>query len=223
LVEYDKVMFFSEDSAIFRSKDKEKEGVMRSVYATIFAGCISFAGFYVHAQPGGAGDSFDLDRVIESLAAGGATGINTERVIAEVTSDVMGTSTSTGQQTSAIEGNLVVYHAEPAINLIEIIDTRMERYLPKLKINFAEFPLRSLTEVNRPNNGRSAQTGMPIELLAQRIQNRLSVPAFNLAIEDRTAIISGTVATERERELIERWLHFEPGISTVRNEITVVP
>jgi hypothetical protein len=137
----------------------------------------------------------------------------------------METSASAGPQTSAIEGLLVVDHAEPEVNrtVIEVIDTRTGRNQPRLKINFAEFPLRSLTEVSRPNNGRTTQAGSSAEIVALRIQNRLRVSPFHLAIEDRTAILSGAVATERDRKLIETMLRFEPGISTVKNEMTVVP
>jgi hypothetical protein len=125
----------------------------------------------------------------------------------------------------SIEGPLVVDFEVPEVNLtvVEIIDTRTGRYPPRLTINFAEFPLRSLTETSRLNNGRSVQTSTQAAIIVQRIQSRLRVPEFQLAVEGRTAIISGTVATERERGLIESMLRFEPGINSVQNEITVVP
>jgi len=202
---------------------------MRNVYSIIFAGCISFAGFTAYAQPGGASsDPYDL--LIDAISAGGGalSGNIMDRVMGDIRSEVLDTTSSAGPQVSAIQGTLVIDHAEPEVNrtVIEIIDTRTGRNTPKLKINFAEFPLRSLTEASRPNNGsngRAAPTGTPTELLAQRIQRRLSVPPFNLAIEDRTATISGTATTENERKLIELMLHFEPGISTVKNEMTIKP
>ena len=167
---------------------------MRSVYTLAFVGFISFAGLTAHAQPGGTGES-----AIQAFATDGA---------------VSGIS---------IEGPLVVDFEIPEVNqaIVEIIDTRTGRYLPRLAINFAEFPLRSLTEVSRPNNGRNVQTGTQAEIIVQRIQNQLRVPTFQLDIKERTAIISGTVATERERSLIESMLRFEPGINSVQNEITV--
>ena len=201
---------------------------MRNVYTIIFAGCISFAGFTAHAQSFGI--SNDYDSLISAIEAGGGTlsGSAIASVAQEIRSEVLDASSSAGPQVSAIQGTLVVDHAEPAVNqtVIEIIDTRTGRNTPKLKINFAEFPLRSLTEASRPNNGsngRVTQTGTPTELVVQRIQRRLSTPPFNLAIEDRTATISGTVATADERKLIELMLRFEPGISTVKNEMTVAP
>jgi len=229
LVEYGKVMFFPKIRLAFGRKSM-REGVMRSVYTLAFIGCISFAGFTAQAQPGGS--SNDLDALIESITA---TGTLSERAITnlvqDVRSEVLDSSSSVGQQTSAIAGTLVVEHAEPVVNrtVIEIIDTRTGRTRPKLKINFAEFPLRSLTEVNRPSNGssgsngRTAQTASQVELVALRIQSRLQGTTFHLAVEDRIATISGTAATGEERKLIEAMLRLEPGISSVKNEMTVKP
>jgi hypothetical protein len=186
------VIFFRR--RIDRYSVEENEGdVMRSVYTLAFVVFVSFAGLTAHAQPGS-------ESMIQSFATDGAlSGIS-------------------------IEGPLVVDFEIPEVNqaIVEIIDTRTGRYLPRLAINLAEFPLRSLTEVSRPNNGRSVQTGTQAEIVVQRIQSRLRVPKFQFAIEDRTAIISGMVATERERILIESMLRFEPGINSVQNEITVV-
>jgi len=194
---------------------------MRAVYTLIFAGFISFTGFTAYAQPG-----VSLEAMIQSLTTGGsASGISISDVVQGITGQLMDTSTPVEQQTSAIEGPLVVDVAVPEVNqtVIEATDARTGRYTPKLKIDFAEFPLRSLTEVNRPNNGRYVHADTPAEMIAQRVQSRICVPEFQLAVEDRTAIISGTVATERERKLIESMLRFEPGINTIKNEITVAP
>jgi len=172
---------------------------MRSVYTLAFVSFISFTGFTAHAQPGGAG-VFTESLILPFATDGAPAGIS-------------------------IEGPLVVDFEVPEVNLtvVEIIDTRTGRYPPRLTINFAEFPLRSLTETSRLNNGRSVQTSTQAAIVVQRIQSRLRVPEFQLAVEGRTAIISGTVATERERGLIESMLRFEPGINSVQNEITVVP
>jgi len=174
---------------------------MRSVYTLTFVGFISFTGFAVHAQPG-TGPGTSMESAIQSFAADGASsGIS-------------------------IEGPLVVDFEIPEVNqtIVDVLigDERTGRYTPRLTINFAEFPLRSLTE-NRPNNGRSVQTGSQADIVVQRIQSRLRVSEFQLAIEDRAAIISGTVATERERKLIESMLRFEPGIGKIQNEITIAP
>jgi len=195
---------------------------MRNVYTLAFVGFISFTGFTACAQPG-----ISIEEMIQSLATSG--GASSGTFIDQVMQDVMGqsgnASTSVEQQTSAIEGPLVVEVVVPDVNqtVVESTDARTGRYTPKLKIDFAEFPLRSLTQVNRSNNGRNVHAGTPTEMIVQRIQSRLRAPELYLAIEDRIAVISGTVATERERKLIESILRFEPGINTIKNEITVVP
>ena len=195
---------------------------MRTVYTLTFFGFISFTGFTTYAQPGVS----VVDEMIRSLAAGGsASGVSISDVVQGVAGQLMDISTPTEQQTAAIEGPLTIEAVVPEVNqtIVEVIDTRTRRYSPRLKINFAEFPLRSFTEVNRTNNRHSIQTGTPTEMIVQRVQSRLRVLEFQLAIEDRTAVVSGMVATERDRSLIELILCFEPGISVVKNEITVVP
>ena len=197
---------------------------MRNVYTLVFVGFISCTGFTTYAQPG-----VSIEAMIQSLTTGGpASGISISDVIQDVTGQLMDTSTPVEQQTSAIEGPLVVDIVVPEVNqtIVEATDARTGRYTPKLRIDFAEFPLRSLTEASRPNNGRNGRNILidtPTEMIVHRIQSRFHVPEFQLTIEDRTAVISGTVVTERERKLIESMLRFEPGINAVKNEITTVP
>jgi len=194
---------------------------MRNVYTIAFVGFISFTGLTAHAQPGGV----SMDSVFQMLTGGGA-GSAFDQIMAEVTgqpSDAVVLPTG-----PTIEGPLAVETVVPDVNqaVVEIIDTRTGRYPPRLTINFAQFQLRSLAETNHLNNGRNgrnAQTGTRAEAVAQRIQSRLGVPELQLTVEDRTAVISGTVATEQERRLIENMLRFEPGISRIQNEIAVVP
>jgi len=199
---------------------------MRSVYTLAFVGFISFTGLTAHAQPGGAGMS--MDAMIQMLTGGGGAGTAFDQIMAEVTGQPTDTSVPIGP---TIEGPLAVETVVPEVNqaVVEIIDTRTGRYPPRLTINFDAFPLRSLAETTYPNNGRNGRNGRngqvatQAEIVAQRIQSRLRVPEFQLTVEDRTAVISGTVATERERSLIESMLRFEPGISRIQNEIAVVP
>ena len=201
---------------------------MRTVYSLAFVGFVSFTGFAVHAQPGGG--LSDIDALIQSMSAGGSSsGLSVNNVVEGVTNLLLD-NTQTEQQTPIIQGPLSIVDVVPEANKTVasalIGDSRVGRYAARLKINFAEFPLRSLADANRSNNGsngRNVQSGTRAEIIAQRIQNRLRVPEFQLAVEDRTAIISGTVATDRERQLIETMIRFEPGISVVKNELTVVP
>ena len=187
---------------------------MGRVLTLIFVGCISFAGFAVRAQP--SGDVTATESIFQSLTSGSSS-------IDDFVSDVMGTDT-TEQQISAIEGPLVVSVAPPEVNLgtVEALDSRTGRYPPRLKINFSEFPLRSWVSNDRSGNGRNADPNAQVDIIVRRIQNRLRVPQMNLAVQDRTAIVSGTVATARQRSLAESMLRFEPGIDTVQNNLTVI-
>lgn len=47
------------------------------------------------------------------------------------------------------------------------------------------------------------------------------VGAPQVSFVGRTAVVQGTVASERDRELVSRLLLLEPGISAVRNELTI--
>ena len=204
---------------------------MRSIYTLAFIGFISVTGFNVLAQSWGNPNSA-VESLIESMATGGgASEISVERVVESVTRQVRDTATQIEQQTPILQGPLEVEQRAPDVNRTTASafiggDVRVGRYAPRLNINFTEFPLRSLTEEKRSNNGingRNIQSDTPAEIVMQRIQNRLRVPEFQLAFDNRTAILSGTVTTERERELIELMLRFEPGISAVKNELTVMP
>jgi hypothetical protein len=179
---------------------------MRKVCTLVLAGCVSFMGFSVYAQ-------FPM-----SPAALG--GFATPSFMAEsVIGQFIDTLVPMEQQTSAIEGPLVVYEAEiPEVNqaIAEVIDSRTGRYLPRLKIDFTEFPLRTLVN---GTDGRISRNGTSTDVLIQRIQNRLRVSQIDLTVENRVATVSGTVATKRQRSLVESMLHFEPGIDTVKNEI----
>jgi hypothetical protein len=137
--------------------------------------------------------------------------------------DAMTTPVPVGQPTSSIdEGTQLVVETEgPEVNLevAEAIDTKTGRYPPRLKIDFSEFPLRSLDSTSK----RTGEPKTQKDIIAQRIQRRLRVPKIDLVVKNRIAVISGTVSTERQRNLAESMLHFEPGIDVVQNEIAVVP
>lgn len=54
-----------------------------------------------------------------------------------------------------------------------------------------------------------------------RIPQLESAEAVAVTMEDRTAVLAGEVATEHEKMLIEKLAMMEPGVSAVRNELTV--
>jgi hypothetical protein len=54
-----------------------------------------------------------------------------------------------------------------------------------------------------------------------RIPQLASARSVAVTMEDRTAVLAGQVATEHEKTLIEKLAMMEPGVSAVRNELTV--
>lgn len=66
------------------------------------------------------------------------------------------------------------------------------------------------------------------ELVQSRAQTRLQrIPALakyvgvTVQMDGRTAVLNGTVGTERDKRLVELVLRLEPGIRTIENELTV--
>ena len=66
------------------------------------------------------------------------------------------------------------------------------------------------------------------ELVQSRAQTRLQrIPALakyvgvTVQMDGRTAVLYGTVGTERDKRLVELVLRLEPGIRTIENELTV--
>ena len=66
--------------------------------------------------------------------------------------------------------------------------------------------------------------------VSARLTNRLpripgleSVSGLDVKMDGQTVVLRGVVATERERDLVARLVLLEPGISDVRNELTVSP
>ena len=190
---------------------------MRRLCTLIFIGSIGFTGFAAHAQMLGTSDSLS-----QGLASGD---ISTAELLEGMIQEAKATSAGpTRLETSIIqEGEVLVVEEEETsqddVVPAEAVNTKTKRYAPRLKIDFAEFPLRSLDSKNR----RSGEAKTQRDIIVQRIQKRLRMPSIELVMKDRTAIISGTVTTDRQRSLAASMLRFEPGIDVVQNEITVVP
>ena len=220
-------MFFPKDSTVALSKT-QRGCVMRKITTLICVGVISLAGFIVQVQPVQAQSLTDMNDMIRQLATGGTGSVG--NIIDNIAGQLMDTG-PTGPQVSAIEGPLVVETVIPEVNQtvadVLIGDQRTGRYPPRLKIDFAEFPLVALTPTNGAGNGapngRNGRNGASTDVIVQRIQNRFRPSQINLVVEDRVAIVSGTVETEHQRRQVELKLRFEPGIDAVENKITVVP
>jgi hypothetical protein len=50
-----------------------------------------------------------------------------------------------------------------------------------------------------------------------------SIAGVQMVVADRVAVLTGTVATERQKELVAGMLMLEPGISSVDNQLIVAP
>lgn len=80
-------------------------------------------------------------------------------------------------------------------------------------------PLRVAFDVTRPTS----------TTVSTQFQNRLTtLPAFReiapgvqISVENRVATLEGSVKTQRDKELVERLAKLEPGISDVKNNLTV--
>ncbi|MCL2006377.1 MAG: BON domain-containing protein [Planctomycetaceae bacterium] len=203
---------------------------MRKICSLISVGLLGFVGMSVPMPSQMARAQMDTSSMIQSMTAGEA--ISTTDIMEGIAASLMESGTPSETQVSAIEGPLVseivVPEANQTVAETLIGDAQTGRYTPRLKINFAEFPLRVIETTNGENNGqnngiRNGRNGATTDAILQRLQTRLRISSFDLAVRDRTAIISGTVATERQRELIGSMLRFEPGIDAVNNELTVSP
>ena len=177
---------------------------MRKITLFIMTGFIGFAGFSAYAQL-----PSDLETALQSLGNAAS--------VADLLQGVKDASAPV-ESITIIDAPLVVEAGVPEVNQAMasayIGGTQTGRYAPRLKIDFAEFPLRSFTPADRTNTG---------QIVLQRIQSRLRAHQIDLVVKDRTAIVSGNVATERQRSLAEAMLRFEPGIDSVQNQITVTP
>ena len=66
-----------------------------------------------------------------------------------------------------------------------------------------------------------------VQVIANRRVSRLPARAgmrnINVSMVGRTAVISGTVGTDRERRMSELLMRLEPGVSQVQNNVVVSP
>ncbi|MDR0705355.1 MAG: BON domain-containing protein [Planctomycetaceae bacterium] len=175
-----------------------------------------------------------IDEMMKSLTGEKSDDISLERSIENImdsmTQKMQSTTNTADSVKSAVEGTLVVEEVIPETNrtVVETVDTKTKRYSPRLKLNFAELPLRPLSGkiVGVTENNESAdlfeQTNIVITHdIARRIQGRLRTQEIQFEFKNRTARLSGTVKTSRQRELAEMMLRMEPGIDHITNDLVV--
>ena len=83
----------------------------------------------------------------------------------------------------------------------------------QMRLGFAQ-PIPASTQV-------TAQFGRTVTRVLER--QDIGGGQVNVAMEGRTAVLTGTVGSSHAREVVERLALLEPGISEVRNELTVSP
>lgn len=131
-------------------------------------------------------------------------------------------------------GPLVVEETISEINkeVVEAIDPKTKRYPPRIQLDFKEFPLRTIARkqetgsqpisdwtVTQSFSNKSVKT--EAQKITDRIRDRLGQKAFGIKFQGRQARLFGSVETERQKELAEIMLRFEPGIDSVKNELVV--
>ncbi len=161
-----------------------------------------------------------VDSILSSMTGEGGKDVSLADEIDKKMMSSMSESAAPAQNTaetvqSAIEGKLVVEEVIPEINkkVVEAIDSKTNRYPPRLEVDFTSFPL-SRTEVSTNSKATARMT--------RQLQSRLQLDnGVQIQFQGRTACLRGTVPTERQKELAEMMLRFEPGIDAVKNELTV--
>ena len=118
---------------------------------------------------------------------------------------------NSGPIQSATTGSLVRTTTGPAINRTRVRSPAPYMYEARLRVGF---------DVN-PRSLPAQETKVVQRLMRARAIDPAS--SIEVKLEGSTAILSGTVGSGREKSLAGMLLTFEPGISTVKNELVVRP
>lgn len=99
------------------------------------------------------------------------------------------------------------------VNRVPTASTSQNRpYAPRLRVDF-----------DRPAVAATALAGTLSNRLAGLLNQNRVQGQLELAVEDSTAILRGTVASTKQRTLVEQLVRLEPGVGQVRNELQVTP
>lgn len=116
-----------------------------------------------------------------------------------------------GSVRSTTSGLRVEMGTTSAVNRPRAAPSRTGMYEPRLQVAF-EVPVAAPESVNSELTKRLGST---------RAITRKG--PISVSVAGRTAILRGVVASERDRRLAQMLVLFEPGVSDVRNELTVTP
>lgn len=196
---------------------------MRSICTLIIVGYVCFAGLAVYAQSPNADVLESIRQSLTTEGVGSADALSDR--MEEMINPTAPPPPTPEEQAPSIEIPIIPSAIEvPEVNqgIAEVIDT-LGRYRPRLKINFAEFPLLSFASANRIENALPSQGEIASDAMIQRIKDRFGLSHLHLSLIGRKAILSGTAETEHQRDMIAIMLRFEPGIDTVQNDMTLSP
>lgn len=116
-----------------------------------------------------------------------------------------------GSVTSSTAGLNVEMANDANKRLTPATASRKYMYDPRLRIGF---------EVVRPTSQQTAQT--ITRQLAQSLGQGLLGPIV-VSVQNETATLKGQVATEHDRRLAALIVLLEPGISKIKNDLTILP
>jgi hypothetical protein len=109
----------------------------------------------------------------------------------------------------------------PTINQEAIDELRLNveqpnrMYNPRLRISLVDFP---------PAIAKASDIDIRLVALQSHLQSRLfqaNGSTVKLTLDGETLVLQGTVPNTQQKNLVERIVRLEPGISTVRNELAV--
>ncbi|MDD3470032.1 MAG: hypothetical protein PHE53_08655 [Thermoguttaceae bacterium] len=130
-----------------------------------------------------------------------------------------GSSTATGDSSSSLvtgsELGKMTFNSAKSINTggASQIDSATSMYAPKLVISFA---------VAAPRE-KAVKLAKSLNLRMRMTPNLSRMNRVEIRMNDQVATLLGTVATSRDRSLMEQIILFEPGVIHVQNELQIDP
>ncbi len=104
---------------------------------------------------------------------------------------------------------------------IETTDAnRINRPLPKLPTKGMYYPRLELDLIRNASESELEDDFQLNSQLQSRVE-RIGGSAVTIGVQDRVAVMRGTVRSQNAAELLSNILSFEPGIDEVRNELTI--
>lgn len=158
----------------------------------------------------GKGNDFSLSDAIQDMMANAKADVVTENTEETVK--------------SSIDGALVVEEQIPEVNreAVEAIDSKTKRYAPRLKIDYARFPLQDISRNTRKEADGMATGRATLQIsdkISTRLKSRLRIDDIRIEFQGRSARLVGAVPSQHHRELAETMLRLEPGVDHVVNEL----